>query len=431
MWLRSARAILVVFVSCHLSRGDAWVSTHQNARQAASHRGVAPLLWGWSRQACFATDPSNASNANIEMHIQVSDCTKDSVNRGQATSYNLASPREWLESFPDGAYTVIRCDFINGDGTAPGRWKVWGRDFHLDRLRQSFQTWAKQTNCQTDPFDWTSLREETCKILEFMLSHAEKEDIASQKTGYEAANKSFLESFMVTLLWFKDPHSTAVNVRGHILSIPGSNDSPELDPAPMKAAVAFTNDAILQLQLPSRMPDPQAKLTSWCSQRRPLERQFKLPVDGIGEVLLVSPPSVSDNCSQKSQSLSHGQLLEGLTSNLFVLYPEGVLRTTEHGVLLGYARQLVLESVERLGFKVDLSTPIHLSESDAWQEVFVTSAVKIIAPVGKILIPTEGNQDKHTHLEELWSEKASSFPCEGDSKVWQSIYRDIIATHLR
>jgi hypothetical protein len=59
---------------------------------------------------------------------------------------DLKSPRAWLESLPDGAYTVMRCDYIGeqqGKGCGCG-WNVWGKAFHLDRMQYMY-TLLQQT----------------------------------------------------------------------------------------------------------------------------------------------------------------------------------------------------------------------------------------------------------------------------------------------
>lgn len=73
----------------------------------------------------------------------------------------------------------------------------------------------------------------------------------------------------------------------------------------------------------------KAKDSEWVRQRKAWEASKPA---GVNEVLLVS---------------HEGQLLEGLTSNFFVLDSQGAVVTADEGVLNGTVRELVLE-VRRL-----------------------------------------------------------------------------------
>jgi len=69
----------------------------------------------------------------------------------------------------------------------------------------------------------------------------------------------------------------------------------------------------------------KAKDSEWVRQRKAWESSKPA---GVNEVLLVTP---------------EGQLLEGLTSNFFVLDSQGAVVTADEGVLNGTVRELVLE----------------------------------------------------------------------------------------
>lgn len=69
----------------------------------------------------------------------------------------------------------------------------------------------------------------------------------------------------------------------------------------------------------------KAKDSEWVRQRKAWEAG-KPPE--VNEVLLVTP---------------EGQLLEGLTSNFFVLNGDGAVMTADDGVLNGTVRELVLQ----------------------------------------------------------------------------------------
>lgn len=382
--VRLSVIILVAFVSW----GDAWMTRSTAGRI----RGVrSSQLRGWSRQAWIEVERRrNGTNFSID-DVRIEDCIDLSRDK------NLASPRKWLESLPDGAYTVLRCDHLENG------WMIWGRDFHMTRLRDSFQSLTKHSNLELSAQDLARLERETAFVLEILLSKVENDDI----TSHDTERGSLVDSFMVTFLWLKDTGIKRLCSRGHIVRLATTNPL-EYNPVPVIAATALDDNS--HGSLPSRMPDPNAKLSSWCSRRRPLEQRFKNS-SSVGEVLLVSPLPDGDY-----------QLLEGLTSNVFVLYSDGVLRTAGSKVLPGYARLLVLESAKRLGIPTDTSKPIALSESEQWQEVFVTSAVKLITPVNEIRVSSSQQLDAEDKVLTVW-EKGGS--------IWSTIYRDILSNQTR
>jgi len=102
-----------------------------------------------------------------------------------------------------------------------------------------------------------------------------------------------------------------------------------------------------------------------------LEERFK--GNGVDEVLLLR---------QKKASI---EVLEGLTSNVFVIDRNGTLRTPQEHMLPGCARHLVLNQARALGWQVECG-PVTLDRSDQWVEVMCTSAVRLIVPVGRIVI---------------------------------------------
>ena len=85
--------------------------------------------------------------------------------------------------------------------------------------------------------------------------------------------------------------------------------------------------ALLWLLCHRGMPrvNAKAKDSEWVRQRKAWETSK--PAD-VNEVLLVTP---------------EGLLLEGLTSNFFVLNAEGAMMTADEGVLSGTVRELILQ----------------------------------------------------------------------------------------
>ena len=136
--------------------------------------------------------------------------------------------------------------------------------------------------------------------------------------------------------------------------------------------------------------------------------------DGIGEVLLARAVDDPDGAGE-----FHGiELLEGLTSNLFVVYRDGTLRTAaaEGSVLPGFARHLVLEAAEKLGLSYDETKPVLLQDAvdGLWSEVFVTSAIRLVVPVTSLSIPEyekdeENDEAKILSFSTIWDATNSGF----------------------
>ena len=403
--LSQAVFLLAAFLA---SLGRAWT---EPARKGDTNFA----LGGWSRYAQCAVGKGTTFVRVFNTTSPLEGYEKVAPEALANTScYNLASPREWLESLPPGAYTVIRCDYRHGaKRTKSHKWKVWGRDFHMRRLEESYLIFTRQTRNKSGPSVSTATKH-TDDILHILLAHAEEELCDAEDYTENFA----VTSFMVTILWHRCHEDTEIFVLAHIRGMGSILDARVLSGDPITAVLALAENGNHQAALPNRKPNPEAKLSSWCSRRRPLERAFKGPE--VGEVLLVD--HVRDT---PSGSLS-GYVLEGLTSNLFVLYKDGILRTAGKGVLLGYARQTILESASRLGVVVDTLSPIDIRDSEQWQEVFLSSATKILSSVNTVLLPAPHNTS-NASLEEIWSFAVS----ESDSeRVYQRIYRDIMQTHL-
>ena len=99
------------------------------------------------------------------------------------------------------------------------------------------------------------------------------------------------------------------------------------------------------------------------------------------------------------------ELLEGLTSNLFVVYPGNILRTAPSThVLGGYVRHLIIDCAEKCGYKVEFGS-ISIEDSSLWEDVFLTSSIRLIMPVNRIFLPhpnTGKDDDEPFQLKTLW-----------------------------
>lgn len=338
------------------------------------------------------TDPSTPFSyvANIFNHsISVVDITNDRKQYG-SRCYDLSSPREWMEYLEAvhssaGAYTVLRCDFSQSENITKAH--LWGLEFHLERLCSSFESF--KTNEFTDTSSSSCYEKEveaTREIISALIDET-KQTQASSDSVTDETNKTITS--MITILWSKRGHE--MHVQGHLFSNNKRSDPLNYECPPITAVLAGVDP-----ELPSRYDYiPSAKLSSWCRIRRPLEDQFK--TNGVGEILL------SRNIS--SSTVQNLELLEGLTSNLFMVYRDGTIRSPTKGVLHGFAQSLVIKAAENLGLKI-VDEPITLQDArdGLWVESFVTSSVRLIIPVNRIIYensvaPLEWTESKLDDLE--------------------------------
>jgi len=242
---------------------------------------------------------------------------------------------------------------------------------------------------------------------------------------------------MLAILWTKEtstngPASTIrVRAHGSMATVPSPRTGTL--PVAMQACIALPpaidDDSPSKrdwTQLPNRYEHfPDAKDSSWCAERRPLEEMYK--ADGIGEVILAR---AIDEKSTGNTNPSGIELLEGLTSNLFVVYKDGTLRTVAAGgnVLSGYARHLVLEAAKRLGIPHDDTKPVLLQDAidGLWSEVFLTSSIRLMVPVNGIVLPEYvegGDEARITAFRQVWTGPATN---RSIGKLWvEALYQEL------
>jgi hypothetical protein len=551
----------LVYRDCHFKGKNQYNNRRNQNKNILSGMFQNQRLMGWSyhhhHHHHLDCSPDNTTTAKLHPGVDHStnDATAISASSASATTkvmdpttntttrkiYDLSSPREWLEyqeahSGTAGAYTVLRCEYFptkSMKGTSItttaamsstsitwlGPWKIWGSNFHWQRLHESYtelvgrnqprlsDSAPTKDSCGSDKDDNGSrqpppeanvvLDKATQRSKEMMthllaeaanhLSNHTRTTQLSTTTMKVNKSKEKEESsiiVMVTLLWepatatackntlndntksigssktslSSSTTTTNMIVHGHVCTNELIQYSKNYNPEPMVVSVALpSNKSLLSTSLQS-LPNrynastlPLSKLSSWCRQRRPLEEQYKSDTQTrdkgavvIGEVLLVQKEENEDAATNRYL------LLEGLTSNLFVVYPGGRIRTPSEGVLHGVARQLILTALGNVNLDTSLegssssntcsvnhippphwtieTGPIPLDDALLWQEVFVTSAVRLIAPVQQILVQTnEAGQDDNTHdnWAEIWSWKKpleEEEPCS----IWRTIYMAVL-----
>ena len=275
--------------------------------------------------------------------------------------------------------------------------------------------------------------QQTRSLIRAMINDARNK----VNSDVESIEKGDCKIIMLTVLWTQytpqhpqPPQSIEppIVVRGHYFC----NNIPvkpfDYNPTPISAALALPNPKDVSDQLQGRSTFlPEAKLSNWCQRRKPLESRFKWNNPSIGEVLLIRP----------SKDLkAEYELLEGLTSNLFVIYKDGTIRTSPNGVLEGYARALVLDAAADLGLNVVWKAPTLLDgESGLWDQVFLTSSIRLLIPVDCVYAPTYVDGTSNS-FEVVWDgrqgmEQEENGEATGNVPLWKQLYHHILEQQNR
>lgn len=320
---------------------------------------------------------------------------------GSVTDLSVAS--NWMEYIETsegltsevggaGAYDTLRCDLIiHPEVSMKPKWFIWGAEFHLERLCRSYTSLLKEKGTRAPESDKQIQRAlaDSRKLFEDILDAATQDKAMIQSSTISKDSKEpVVNLFRFTWLWTPPAERESIKVRAHACANYSFVSVAELrlGPKPIAVTIATNNTN------PSRAHNPDNKVASWTRQRRQFELPETYKPDGVSEVLLVRPLGKSV------------ELLEGLSSNVFVLYEDGTLRTASEGILHGYVRRLVLESAGNIGLKCD-PRPILIQEAQQWKEAFITSSSRLIYPISKILIEKKNDENqKGIHFEELWAD---------------------------
>lgn len=350
----------------------------------------------------------------------------------------LISTRAWLEHLPNGAYTVVRCDISprmkrSVDGLNSQRaWRIFGQPFHIERLKSSYKTFAKAKQLPVIEAELDTAEKVSKLLLHFLLREAETEFSNVQVNDVQDDKQREIYTIMVTLLWHNSSEVVEkICVKGHACSVGKSVDPSATYPQAVKAAIATRSylpheSSFLDSQnddiLPSRQPAPEAKLSSWCTERRSLEMEFLKRGDScVNDIILCQT-------NTGSSGLPSLKLLEGLTSNLFVRLEGGVLMTADverDGVLGGYARDMVIQQAQKMDLTVRLTAPV-LEESHFWKEVFLTSSIKLIVPVDQVNVPSI-DEDGSACFRTVWSlSQEQRNNSDQEPALWLQLYQSLL-----
>jgi len=387
--------------------------------------------------------------------IAASNNDNDSSLRRRLDLTESAGWMEWVERSEDrmndeggaGAYDTLRCDLvISNDATGKkniGRWRKWGLDFHLKRLQNSYRSLLNEdgggssstdsklveTSSTSEWMNTDQAIQEALKqsyaVADALLGRAEQSKLLTSAGAEAAAGDDVkIQLVRLTFLWSpprsggidsdKDPSpsSSKIIVRGHACSSAlAAYVHRPVEPIVVTVAVKGHHDSkkddvdddVVEVDksIPTRYLDAQSKIQSWTRLRKKLERPETYKPPGVSEVLMVRPTTNETECSDEGISSSHLEVLEGLSSNFFVVYKNNTIRTAQDGVLFGYVRHLVLDSLDACGLKLD-PKPILLHEAreGVWKEAFITSSSRLIFPISQVLIHSDNGVD----FEEYWSD---------------------------
>jgi hypothetical protein len=435
-----------------------------NIMSSSSPTNHQPNSMAWCRTASVNSQGSIEFETIADGGVALENDDDDGTQRKfKEQLFDLTQSVDWMEYLEKteqrendeggaGAYDTMRCDIVLskkkfGDSTKNNKRRVhvWGQDYHLQRLQNSYQSLLHEKNTSVSKPDLSpSIPQE---VLKGAMQHSERiisELLAQAESSVRLADDSehdtlMIQLFRVTLLWSSESpgpihagSTDSILVRGHATSSCKPikvHRAPE--PIVVSVAAAHSTDdssnddveAIIDKSLPTRFSNPQNKIASWCRIRKQMEKPTYKP-PGASEVLMVRPRLDDEQAGGKSRL----EVLEGLSSNFFVIYKDGSLRTATGGVLNGYVRHLVLGCA---GSKVDLKfdpRPIFLHDADQWKEAFITSSSRLIYPISKVLLPAKDDHDDSSTGSPAKGSFCEYWNYEPDDNTpkWQELLQEIL-----
>jgi hypothetical protein len=420
--------------------------------------------FSWSITASVAPDGSGVA---VEPN--------NSVRQVGERQFDVTQSTEWMEFLEyqegrgddaggAGAYDTLRCDLIislpstasnretSSDRAGQNHRRIWGEEYHLTRLRASYASLFKaimnDPHAQVDSDVLDNALRVSKSLMERMLLEAENSqelmvddnDTAIAREGY---GDVLAQLVRVTLLWSPSQKSSSdemdqIVVRGHACSSCKPIKIHAI-PEPIVVSIAVhtgkdakDDDATIDESLPTRYGDPQSKIASWCRERKAMENPSTYKPPGTSEVLMVRKRVDVDGKARL-------EVLEGLSSNFFVIDKHGSLRTDTEGVLNGFVRHLVLQVATKCGLKFD-PRPVYLHEACTWKEAFITSSSRLIYPISKILLPADHNHDDvtvnatataSTTFLQYWRDPyfdAENHSSRAKTPKWQELLNEVLRT---
>ncbi|CAM9366789.1 unnamed protein product [Ascophyllum nodosum] len=337
-------------------------SRNISCRRSDRSRRCFPSLW-------MATTPNPAWNACV-----VND---DRTFRRYQDEEPLFSPQGFLLAFPPGPYTCLR--------TAKNRSAAM-LSFHLKRLWESAEA--------------TGLGDVARHEGRHSLEKRTVDVVTRAMEAFLAANAAMdhaCPECMVTVLYVHQDHDLEVEhlenrypENGHqekegMRSIGGPQPLKILAHAwPLSPTKPGPERSELEvLVVDSRRFRPEAKHSSWLRERRHLD---------AAKINAGSNEAALSEIQISREGIARRVLLEGLTSNIFVVEEDGTLYTAPSGVLLGGMRQLCIEICTKEGFPVKMEPP-DMSRAGRWHAAFLTGSGRILAPISAFLMAEDADNE--------------------------------------
>ncbi|GAX20918.1 hypothetical protein FisN_1Lh426 [Fistulifera solaris] len=358
----------------------------------------------WCVTAAWDEVSNKVISQNVDYPFQtINEKILDLTTSPDWMEYLEISEHRSEESGGAGAYDTFRCDLILQGTGQRQLWRIWGQDFHLNRIEESYRSIAKDV----DSGSLTNARNKSELIIQELLMKASTSPTLLQCENISSGNAMF-QLIRMTLLWSST--NGEITVRGHSCCSGSALllDEPVQPIVVSVAAKQHGKQIDIDTAMPSRVDDPRHKVASWTRLRKQMERPETYKPPGVSEVLMLR--------SARDHQL---EVLEGLSSNVFVVYKDGTLRTATDGVLFGYARHLVLECAESCGLRLDPFKSIILQDAEEglWKEAFITSSSRLIYPISKIII----HKDNEMEFKDYWT-----YESNGEKAKWQQLLDEIL-----
>ncbi|KAF4135397.1 Amino-transferase class IV [Phytophthora infestans] len=261
----------------------------------------------------------------------------------------ISSAKLFLQSRPAGVYTCARAKAsAKVSSELPKMLVEWS--FHLQRLSAGII--SVDSNLNRD-----KLKLDKLKMATQALAAAVMAQWRAVKT----------EDGMLSVLWYPLPASDDYGVAVHICLMP----TPK---CPVSTVLIYGEGRA----------NARCKHSRWIEDRVPIETHVAQLVKTRGE-------PIHEVLLSKAGPRGDRLLLEGLITNFFVV-KDCKLYTADGGILQGSTRELVLKACDELSIPVVLEAP-KLSEQNSWQAAFVTSAVRVVIDVTRILFAEEDAEE--------------------------------------
>lgn len=265
---------------------------------------------------------------------------------------NPVSARDFLKTYPRGAYTTMRTVALKS---------IFQYNVHMTRLAQSVALMMESEEKKGAPRptgEWvdqitrpeplralvgSALRgavSRYCRLFDWERRFPEREE-GARRISADGELK------VVVLITWEAEQAKEAQLLVHLSPLNSPRDPP-----------------VKLLVRPAHRSNAVAKDSQWVREAAALEADKAADVE---EIVLLGPD---------------GTLLEGVTSNFFAVYSDAIW-TAPSGVLEGTVRNLLLKTCQEKGVPVRLEAP-PLSSASEWGGAFITSTSRLVLPADAV-----------------------------------------------